>query len=140
MVVRFDDAEKFIACGHNNGNLTVVSLESQAAYRVFNTSLMRNPVTCLRWLNSSSDPVAVSANAEGSLKGYSVLSGTPRFSIESPKGASHFLCFDLDPSCSSLVVGDNHGDLLVYDRLTLKKVRTFSRASWFSNGHFNRVD
>lgn len=49
MNVRFDEPEKFIACGHNNGNLSVVSLENQSTYRVFNTSLMKNPVTCLRY-------------------------------------------------------------------------------------------
>jgi hypothetical protein len=92
-----------------------------------------------RWENSSNDPVIISANAEGSLKGYSVVSGTPRFSIESKMKNSHFLCFDLDSSSSSLVVGDNHGDLFFYDRLTLKMIHKFSRASWFSNGHFNRV-
>ena len=48
MSVRFDRPEKYVACGHNNGNLTVVSLESQSSYRVFNTSLRKNPVTCLR--------------------------------------------------------------------------------------------
>jgi hypothetical protein len=48
MNVRFDKPEKYIACGHNNGNLTVVSLDNQSSYRVFNTSLKKNPVTCLR--------------------------------------------------------------------------------------------
>lgn len=48
MNVRFDDPEKYLACGHNNGNVTVVSLENHSSYRVFNTSLKKNPVTCLR--------------------------------------------------------------------------------------------
>ena len=81
----------------------------------------------------------MSANAEGSLKGYSVVSGTPRFEIQSEKPNTQFLCFDLDSDSSSMVIGDNQGDLLLYDRLTLKLVHRFSRASWFSNGHFNRV-
>lgn len=92
-----------------------------------------------RWANSNTDPLILSANAEGSLKGYSVVSGTPRFEIQSDKPNTQFLCFDLDSDSSTMVIGDNHGDLLLYDRLTLKMVHRFSRASWFSNGHFNRV-
>lgn len=36
-------------------------------------------------------------------------------------------------------MGTNTGDILLVNESTLSEVRTFASASWFNNGHSNRV-
>ena len=85
------------------------------------------------------DPLLTCTNSEGTLKSFSILSGQQKFEISAQESSSHFLCMDYDSDYSSMAVGDSQGNIFLYDSLTQKLVNQFCKASWFSNGHFNRV-
>lgn len=92
-----------------------------------------------RWHNSKSDPLITCANAEGNVKSFSVNSGKEMFELRADNSTSQFLCLDYDPNYASIAVGDNHGNIFIFDEVTQKLVSKFNKASWFANGHFNRV-
>lgn len=79
------------------------------------------------------------ANAEGTIKSFSVNSGKEIFELRVDDPSSQFLCLDYDLDYSSIAAGDNHGNIFIFDEVTQKLVNKFNKASWFANGHFNRV-
>ena len=46
---------------------------------------------------------------------------------------------DYNFSCDNFIVGDNKGKITLYSENNEKVKRVFNAASWFSNGHSNRI-
>ena len=137
MTCRFDPKNKYVACGLLNGYLGVVDIKNaNLKYYIQKTNKNHSTIS-LRWKKESLSDIITVANSEGSLTSYNLNESKLRYKIN--KKNVQFLSLDYNFDGNNIVVGDNKGNIELYDEFTEKSIVFYGKASNFSKGHSNRI-